>query len=120
MYLYEHRINAPHHSTTTLEVEKHSDGDHSLRTVKFLTFPDISSQHSYLCCAQAPIHLQHCGGSKEITRPEAQRPKKRSTKGWQGSGFGRGMFPSPPARVPGEHCKLPQWGLGQSPSDLAI
>jgi len=31
-----------------------------------------------------------------------------------------GMFPSLPARVSGERCKLTQCGLGQSPSDLAI
>ena len=51
------------------------------------------------------------GRLESESRPE--RPRR-------GLGFGKGvskpLAPSPPLKGPGERCKLPQRGLGQSPS----
>jgi len=57
--------------------------------------------------------VQKVGG-----RSEARRAEARSPKGWErGVGFlGRGQWaPSHQLGSLGEHCKLPQRGLGQSP-----
>jgi len=47
-------------------------------------------------------------------------PNSEARKTDRGRVLRERMFPSPLVRGQGEHCKPPQWGLGQSPSDLAI
>ena len=50
-------------------------------------------------------------------------PKGRSLvahRAERGQGSREGDVPLPPARRYGEHCKLPQWDVGQNPGDLAI
>jgi len=58
-------------------------------------------------------------GSTDMARLEG--PKWEARRAERGRVLGKGMFPSPPARGLGEHCKLSQYGPGQmsrQPNDL--
>jgi len=63
----------------------------------------------------APINLQHC---EVHGNGEARTVKAEGQKGVEVLAEGRS--PSHQLRGLGEHCKLRQWGLEQSPGDLAI
>jgi len=62
--------------------------------------------NSKTCVSVALERNQLCGGE---ARPKEPKLEARSAE------LEVGLVPSPLTRGYGEHCKLPQWGLGQSP-----
>jgi len=54
----------------------------------------------------------------EMAGPEG--PKSKAPRAKRDVILVERMFPSPPVRESGERCKLPQWGSGQCPGNLAI
>jgi len=64
-------------------------------------------------------------GSTEMARPEGPKPDDWTAKEWSSEGpedrvLGEGMFPSHQLGDMLERYKLRNWGLEQSPGDVAI
>ena len=74
------------------------------------------AHEEYRCHAVAVICFQHCEGPKSLPSPPVTSPFLLSHSLSLPS-FSPPIRSSPlnPARGSGERCKLPQWGLGQSP-----